>query len=130
MHKKVCCTCRDVVLLIKPIAFLKFSLPSPSSLLKLPYISLQKRSLHCLLSRFFSTITSSKEPKRNVIWRVLSLSVFLSIFLNNLYHGTHRRDPLGHTLYSIISNGLTFNMNGKSPCSCSHFTLGNTLVDS
>ena len=36
--KKVWCTCKVVVLLIKPIAFLPFSLPSTSSLLKLPII--------------------------------------------------------------------------------------------
>ena len=34
--KKACCTCKVVVFLIKPIAFLPFSLPSASSLLKLP----------------------------------------------------------------------------------------------
>ena len=34
--KKAWCTCKVVVLLIKPIAFLPFSLPSASSLLKLP----------------------------------------------------------------------------------------------
>ena len=37
MYKKVCCTCKVDVMLIKPIAFLTFSLPSLSSLLKLPY---------------------------------------------------------------------------------------------
>ena len=38
MYKQVWCTCRVVVLLIKPIAFLPFSSPSPllSSLLSLP----------------------------------------------------------------------------------------------
>ena len=36
MYKKARCTCKFVVLLNKPIAFLTFSLPSPSSLLKLP----------------------------------------------------------------------------------------------
>ena len=36
--KKAWCTCKVVVLLIKPIAFLPFSLPSASSLLKLPII--------------------------------------------------------------------------------------------
>ena len=36
MYKKAWCTCKLVVLLNKPIAFLTFSLPSPSSLLKLP----------------------------------------------------------------------------------------------
>ena len=36
MYKKVWYTCKVVVLLIKPIVFLPFSLPSPSSLLKLP----------------------------------------------------------------------------------------------
>ena len=34
--KKAWCTCKVVVLLIKPIAFLPFSLPSASALLKLP----------------------------------------------------------------------------------------------
>ena len=33
------CKCKVVVLLIKPIAFLQFSLPSPSSLLKLPVVN-------------------------------------------------------------------------------------------
>ena len=36
MYKKAWCTCKVVVLLIKPIVFLPFSLPSASSLLKLP----------------------------------------------------------------------------------------------
>ena len=38
--KKAWCTCKVVVLLIKPIAFLPFSLPSASSFLKLPIDSL------------------------------------------------------------------------------------------
>ena len=33
MYKKARCTCKFVVLLNKPVAFLTFSLPSPSSLL-------------------------------------------------------------------------------------------------
>ena len=36
MYKKARYTCRFVVLLNKPVVFLTFSLPSPSSLLKLP----------------------------------------------------------------------------------------------
>ena len=36
MYKKACCTCKLVVLLNNPIVFLTFSLPSPSSFLKLP----------------------------------------------------------------------------------------------
>ena len=36
MYKKAWCTCKVVVLRNKPIAFLTSSLPSPSSLLKLP----------------------------------------------------------------------------------------------
>ena len=35
MYKKARCTCKFVVLLNKPVAFLTFSLPSRSSLLKL-----------------------------------------------------------------------------------------------
>ena len=38
MNKQARCTCRVVVLVNKPIAVLKSSLPSPSSLLKLPNI--------------------------------------------------------------------------------------------
>ena len=40
MYKKACYTCKVVVLRNKPIAFLTSSLPSPSSLLKLPNIYL------------------------------------------------------------------------------------------
>ena len=36
MYKNVCCTCKVVVLLINILLFLTFSLPSSSSLLKLP----------------------------------------------------------------------------------------------
>ena len=39
MYKKAWCTCKIVVLLIKPIAFVAFPLPSPSSDLKVPYIT-------------------------------------------------------------------------------------------
>ena len=39
MYKNAWCTCKVVVLRNKPIAFLTSSLPSPSSLLKLPSVS-------------------------------------------------------------------------------------------
>ena len=39
MYKKAWCTCKIVVLVIKPIAFMAFPLPSPSSDLKVPIIS-------------------------------------------------------------------------------------------
>ena len=41
MYKKACCTCKVVVFLIKPIAFMTFllPLPSPSSDLKFPFHS-------------------------------------------------------------------------------------------
>ena len=38
MNKKTWCTCKVVFLLIKPIVFLTFSLPSPSLYLKVPII--------------------------------------------------------------------------------------------
>ena len=38
MYKKACCTCRIVVLPIQTIAFLTFSLSSPSWYVKVPYI--------------------------------------------------------------------------------------------
>ena len=43
MNKKVCCTCIVVALLIKPFAFLTFSLPSPLSFPKLPNMVLRRR---------------------------------------------------------------------------------------
>ena len=43
--KKAWCTCKVVVLLIKPIAFLPFSLPSASSLLKLPKAKIRRPRL-------------------------------------------------------------------------------------
>ena len=42
MYKKACSTCTLVVLLNNPIVFLTFSLPSPSSLLKLPNIVMSR----------------------------------------------------------------------------------------
>ena len=36
--RNVCCTCKVVVLVIKPFAFLTFSLPSPSSHLNVPFL--------------------------------------------------------------------------------------------
>ena len=38
MYKKAWCTCKVLVLLIKPIVFLMFSLPSPSLDLKVPNV--------------------------------------------------------------------------------------------
>ena len=45
MYNKAWCTCRVVVLLIKPIAFLTFSLPSPSQFRKRRRRRLRKRHL-------------------------------------------------------------------------------------
>ena len=39
MYKKAWCTCKVVVLLIKPIVFLTFSLPSASVDLKVPILA-------------------------------------------------------------------------------------------
>ena len=41
MYNKAWCTCKIVVLVIKPIAFLTFSLPKPSSDLKVPITFLE-----------------------------------------------------------------------------------------
>ena len=38
MYEKASCTCKLVVLLIKPIAFVAFPSPSPSSYLKVPVV--------------------------------------------------------------------------------------------
>ena len=42
MYKKARCKCKFVVLLTKPVAFLTFSLPSPSSLPKLLSVSIMR----------------------------------------------------------------------------------------
>ena len=44
MYKRAWCTCKAVVLLIKPIAFLPSSLPSPWSLLKLSTVAVQRNA--------------------------------------------------------------------------------------
>ena len=46
MYKKAWCTCKIVVLLIKPIAFVAFPLPSPSSDLKVPNVSYSHPTYH------------------------------------------------------------------------------------
>ena len=45
MYRKAWCTCKIVVLLIKPIAFVAFPLPSPSSDLKVPNKQQRRRQL-------------------------------------------------------------------------------------
>ena len=48
MYHKACCTCKIVVLPeSKPIAFLPLSLPSPTSLLKLPVLKMPWCELTC-----------------------------------------------------------------------------------
>ena len=42
MYKKARCTCKIVVLLIRPVAFVVFPLPSPSSDLKVPTTSFRE----------------------------------------------------------------------------------------
>ena len=46
MYKKAWCTCKIVVLLIKPIAFVAFPLPSPPSDLKVPNVSYSHPTYH------------------------------------------------------------------------------------
>ena len=58
MYKKARCTCKVVVLVIKPIAFLTFSLPSSSSDLKAPIISF--RGVYCTLWYYLYRFRGSK----------------------------------------------------------------------
>ena len=51
MYKKAWCTCKIVVLLIKPIVFVAFPLPSPSSDLKVPNTELLKQQLRRRLQK-------------------------------------------------------------------------------
>ena len=60
--RKVWCTCKFVVLPNKPIAFLTFSLPSPSSLLKLPVVYHRRSSKN--RRKAASKIYSLKEGSR------------------------------------------------------------------
>ena len=64
MYKKVWCTCKIVVLLIKPIAFVVFPLPSPSSDLKVPNKSFRTDccTLICLIPHFWHIIQNSVFP--------------------------------------------------------------------
>ena len=52
MDKKVCCTCEVVVLLIKPIVFLTFSLSSASLDLKVPDTKIDGLLIECRLALF------------------------------------------------------------------------------
>ena len=59
--QKVSCTCKVVLLLIKPIAFMKFPLPSPSSDLKVPIMKLLVRASTCNLQ---GQNTRTKNPSK------------------------------------------------------------------
>ena len=58
MYKKVLCTCEVVVLLIKPIVFLTFSLSSASLDLKVPNVKSPVRS--CILEETDEIVTNCK----------------------------------------------------------------------
>ena len=61
MYKKAWCTCK-VVLLIRPIGFLSFSLPSPSSLFKPPMIL--RASSRFLSSRLLLRVKKKTESTK------------------------------------------------------------------
>ena len=61
MYKKAWCTFKIVVLVIKPIAFLTFSLPSLSSDLKVPIISF--RGVYCTLGYYLYRFRCSKRTE-------------------------------------------------------------------
>ena len=75
MYKKGGCTCKVVVLLNKPIAFLKFLLQSPSSLLKLP-IAIGESSItwnRSLRAKTEGGISGGQLPSifHNSTWRLI-----------------------------------------------------------
>ena len=78
--KKVLCTCKVIVLLNKPIAFLTSLLRSPSSLLKLPYdfneFSLKsfiKNKCTSTLKRVFFLMQSNCVSMSSLRWELLHL---------------------------------------------------------
>ena len=78
MYKKAWWTCKVVVLLIKPIAFLMFSLPSPSSLLKLPLASTTATAVKTSLLKWipvFQTLSRLFQFAENGKCRRISLEL-------------------------------------------------------
>ena len=61
MYKKVCCTCKVVVLLNESVVFLPFSLPSPSSLLKLPNIAWETVSKASVKSKITTEVVKPNQ---------------------------------------------------------------------
>ena len=83
MYKKVCCMCNVVFLLIKPIDVMTFLLPSPSSNLKAPCISLVNRLWMPLMS--FLRFWMPGIPWDVDVHRYLTLEFSLIIFHCNFF---------------------------------------------
>ena len=103
MCKTGWCTCRVVVLLIKPIAFLTFWLPSPLSLLKLPIslgkltdgypltVRIKRRQLGTVWNYFISDSTESCFQQAN-LRRTCSCPQHVTLlFTQKLWRGTLSR---------------------------------------
>ena len=60
--------CKVVVLLIKPIAFLPFSLPSPTSLLKLPVLKMRWCELTCETKQLL--VLKVDEHQGSICWEL------------------------------------------------------------
>ena len=74
MYKKAWYTCKMVVLLIKPIAFVAFPLPSPSSDLKVP-IALDKMGVYVLATFLTKEGEQSLQTATNDTLRTFQLDV-------------------------------------------------------
>ena len=95
MYKKVWCTCEVVVLLIKPIVFLTFSMSSASLDLKVPFNYLQQQQMQ-------QTNVSKKVLPPRVGVQMKKLHMVLSII--SLF--TITRYNLSPPWLGIISTGL------------------------
>ena len=82
MYKKARCTCKFVVLLTKPVAFLTFSLPSPSSLPKLLSVPIMRTRERHQDNRTVILTGQDFLPDRTVDGDLQLLSTFSSNILD------------------------------------------------
>ena len=107
MYKKAWCTCKVVVLIIKPIAFLTSSLSSPSSDLKVPY-GCKRERVSC--AHNFQAPATQPMPK-TILW-LLVLRFYglwladkcLALFLDNQNKTkTNRELKLTRSSFLLVS---------------------------
>ena len=118
MYKRAWCTCKMVVLLIKPIAFLKFSLPSPSWDLKVPISELKQQWRRRLRKRHLkSEVVFPQTLSRlfHLVQFVKCWQIFLELNSKRLYRSSEKEeDSLCLVCVHVLHKTVVFSRRSRT----------------